>query len=222
MASVDQVVQAYRELALSYDRQGQTPMRDRFLVLAADAAFNGGRHDEAEQLRNDLLRHNPHHLLKPYRSFAEAMKSADVQNYVSALRRSHPYERLGSLLDALRSDAEGQKSADNAAIFKLADAAPSQSPQLYPTRPYDRAATAGPGSPASSLPSTPSSSSRGGEERVRAWPDQRSAVMPAAAVDEEEADSAAGSVVSSALFWLICLLSAGVAVYTLGGPFFKR
>src|SRR5947209_3651772 len=81
-------------------------MRDRFLVLAADAALAAGQDAEAERLRGRLLQHNPHHLLKPYSSFAEAMASADVQNYVSALRRNHPYDKAENLLINLHQRTE--------------------------------------------------------------------------------------------------------------------
>src|SRR5262245_63146051 len=106
MASAEQATQIYRELAEGYGRQGQAQMRDRFLVLAADAALAAGQKDEAERLRGRLLQHNPHHLLKPYSSFAEAMKSADVQNYVGALRRSHPYDKAETMLEELRKSGQ--------------------------------------------------------------------------------------------------------------------
>src|SRR5438132_3237860 len=106
MPPAEQATRIYRELAEDYGRQGQAQMRDRFLVLAADAALAAGQHAEAERLRGRLLQHNPHHLLKPYSSFAEAMKSADVQNYVGALRRSHPYEKAENLLEGLRQSGE--------------------------------------------------------------------------------------------------------------------
>ena len=65
MPSTEQTVRTYRELAEDYGRQGQAQMRDRFLVLAADAALAAGQTEEAEHLRGRLLQHNPHHLLKP-------------------------------------------------------------------------------------------------------------------------------------------------------------
>jgi hypothetical protein len=111
MASTEQIVGVYQELAEAYNRRGEAQMRDRFLVLAADAAFSGRRKDDAERLRVQLLQQNPHHLLKPYASFAEAMKSKDVQNYVTALRRSHPYERAELMLENFqREAADGQGS----------------------------------------------------------------------------------------------------------------
>ena len=50
MASTEQIVGVYQELAEAYDRRGEAQMRDRFLVLAADAAFSGRRKDDAERL----------------------------------------------------------------------------------------------------------------------------------------------------------------------------
>ena len=62
----ENLLRVYRELADWYERQRQPQMRDRFLVLAADAAQTAGRADEAERLRLRLLKVNPHHMLKPY------------------------------------------------------------------------------------------------------------------------------------------------------------
>jgi hypothetical protein len=102
--SVDETVRLYQELATLSDCQGQPQMHDRFLVLAADAALTAGRADEAERLRQRLLQRNPHHLLKPYGSLAEAMRAPDIVSYVVALRRSHPYEAALQLRDSLRKD----------------------------------------------------------------------------------------------------------------------
>src|SRR5262245_55499385 len=104
MASVDHVVRVYQQLAERYEKQGQAQMRDRFLVLAADAALSGGRADDAERLRGRLLQQNPHHLLRPYASLAEALKVADVRSYVTDLRRSYPPETAENLL---QSPADG-------------------------------------------------------------------------------------------------------------------
>jgi hypothetical protein len=103
MPSSEKTVHAYEELADWYERQGLDQLRDRFLVLAADAALSIGSAEEAERLRARLLERNPHHLLKPFASLAEALKTPDVQNYVSGLRRGYPPESVDSLLEALRS-----------------------------------------------------------------------------------------------------------------------
>src|SRR5262249_38631798 len=100
-----QSIRVFTELATLCDRQGQPQVHDRYLVLAADAALGAGRPEEAERLRQRLLQRNPHHLLKPYASFAEAMGAPDVQSYGGALRRSHPFEAAEQLLQTLRKDA---------------------------------------------------------------------------------------------------------------------
>src|SRR5439155_7521020 len=142
MASADQAVRIYRELAENYGRQGQAQMRDRFLVLAADAALAADQKDEAERLRGRLLQHNPHHLLKPYSSFAEAMKSKDVQNYVGALRRNHPYDKVEGLLQGLRKTTDTRpptrqdppEAREDLRVFRGIEAAnePKVTPSLSP------------------------------------------------------------------------------------------
>src|SRR5579859_3103036 len=103
MQSVDQTVRVYQDLANIYVQQGQAQMRDRFLVLAAEAMYSAGRIDEAERLRGRLLQVNPHHLFKPFASLTEAMKSADVKNYLEGLRRTYPPEKAAHLLESLRT-----------------------------------------------------------------------------------------------------------------------
>jgi hypothetical protein len=92
----------YADLADCYDQRGQAQFRDRFLVLAADAALTAGRGDESERLRQRLLQSNPHHLLKPYSTFAQAMQAADVQFYVRDLRANYPREVAENLLHSLK------------------------------------------------------------------------------------------------------------------------
>src|SRR5690349_14253294 len=128
MPSAEETIRVYRELAEDYGRQGQGQMRDRFLVLAADAALAAGQQEEAERLRSRLLQHNPHHLLKPYSSFAEAMKSADVQNYVGTLRRTHPIEKVEKLLQGQGAQAgpssrkEPPQGREDLKVFQAKDA----------------------------------------------------------------------------------------------------
>lgn len=108
-------LQVYRELADWYQRQGQAAMRDRFLILAAEAAFSGGNPDEAERLRQRLLQGNPHHMLKPFNSFAQALQSTNVQIYIHDLQVNYPPQTAEDLLRDLHSvrptppaEAEGE------------------------------------------------------------------------------------------------------------------
>jgi hypothetical protein len=104
MASGNHALALYQDLADWYEQRGQAQMRDRFLVLAADAALSASRPEEAERLRVRLLQQNPHHLLKPYASFVEALQAPDVQSYVSDLRRSYSPDAARHLLESLRAN----------------------------------------------------------------------------------------------------------------------
>src|SRR2546421_12671442 len=99
MASVNQLMAVYQELADLHDRRNLPQLRDRFLVLAADTAQRAGLTQEAERLRHLLLQLNPHHLLKAFVSFEEALRSPDVQSYLSDLRQSYPPDAAEHLLD---------------------------------------------------------------------------------------------------------------------------
>jgi hypothetical protein len=94
-------LQIYRELADRYDQARDAGKRDLFLVLAAEAALALGQNDQAERLLQRLLALNPHSLLKPYSSLAEALRSPDVQFYVEDLKRQFPPEKAERLLHEL-------------------------------------------------------------------------------------------------------------------------
>jgi hypothetical protein len=122
MRSRDHTLKVYEDLAQWYERQGQAKLRDWFLVLAADAALAAGRADEAERLRGRLLHVNPHHLLRPFDSFADALKSPDVQGYVVDLRRTYPPQAAEQLLQEQRQQS-GETVADDKAGRPLGVAA---------------------------------------------------------------------------------------------------
>src|SRR5437763_7161361 len=110
MASADRSIRVYQELATHYDARGEAQVRDRFLVLAADAATAAGRAEEAERLRNRLLEVNPHHMLKPYSSWNQALQSQDVRSYVEGLRRTYPPASAENLLETVRGSGDEDKT----------------------------------------------------------------------------------------------------------------
>jgi len=101
MTDIVSAARIYRRVAEAYERQGPEQLRDRFVVLAAEAALACGQADEAEELRLRLLRYNPHHLLEPFATLSQALATVDVRAYVDALRRSHPVEQAKALLATL-------------------------------------------------------------------------------------------------------------------------
>ena len=118
MNSPTNVLEVYKELAACYERRGQAQMRDRFLVLAADAAQAGGQADEAERLRMRLLQANPHHMLKPYATYDQARTAPDVDTYVRNLRLNYPLDVAADLLRALHaSDDPGAQQLQQTAAL---------------------------------------------------------------------------------------------------------
>jgi hypothetical protein len=111
MESQISMLRIYRELADWYERHNEGARRDRFLVLAMDAAQRAGQAEEAEKLRRHLLHLSPHHMLRPFASFTEARQATDVKEYLRELRVKYPSEVAQELLKSLRSGAKSPPSA---------------------------------------------------------------------------------------------------------------
>jgi len=109
MKTAESLPAMYEDLANHFARQGESRQRDQCLVLAADAAQRAGLTQEAERLRKRLLLTNPHHLLRPYTSMAEAMQSNDVRDYVLDLRKQWPAESVAKMLKPSSGDANANK-----------------------------------------------------------------------------------------------------------------
>jgi hypothetical protein len=90
----EETIRLYAQLAEEHQKKDRPQERDRFLLLAADAALSAGKQDVAENFRRTLLARNPNHLLKPYTSLTEALQWPDIATYVQELRRTYPPERL--------------------------------------------------------------------------------------------------------------------------------
>lgn len=146
----DTLPRMYEELANHYARHGESRQRDNCLVLAADAALAAGLPEEAERLRKRLLLTNPHHLLRPYASMAEALQSADVRDFVADLRRQLPPETVAKLV----AQSAPAKTLALAEPVAAAAASPKPAPTPLPrAKPAARPpeAEAEPPSPASIL-----------------------------------------------------------------------
>lgn len=106
MSTMNETVHVYLQLAEEHQKRDRAQERDRFLLLAADAAHSAGDQQLAEEMRRRILKQNPSHLLKPYGSFAEALQSLDLQAYVQQLREKYPLKKAERLLEELRPKAE--------------------------------------------------------------------------------------------------------------------
>jgi hypothetical protein len=221
----------YKELADWHERQRQAHLRDRFLVLAADSALAAGRYDEAERLRTHLLQRSPHHLLRPFASFADAMRSPDVQNYVNELRRSYPPGTAEDLLQKVTGHVPPQPPArptralpPTAPVLDLdapPDPPPAAEPGPEPLKVYrvqdeaetDRGSRPAPPPP---RPSRPHAARLPLLDPVPPRP-------PRAEDAPGDADDVAtGSWLSLGLFVLTLAAGLALAGYSLLGPFLPR
>jgi hypothetical protein len=113
MPSSDPKVRIYEDLAEWEHEHGSPQARDRFLILAADAALAAGSNEEAERFRARLLEYNPHHLLKPYPSLTEALKSSEVHGYIADLRSTYPVDEAQRTLSSVQKGEKPTPAADS-------------------------------------------------------------------------------------------------------------
>jgi len=233
-------LQVYKELADWYERQGQSAMRDRFLILAAEAAFSAGKADEAERLRQRLLHGNPHHMLKPFSSFAQALQSTNVQIYVHDLQVNYPPETAEDLLRNLRSGTPppsaplggGGGVPQTAPLIEIREEPPInpvESLKVYPLREEPKATPSPPGKPtplnrpdplkpaaapppSRSQPAAPASSIPARPPRPAVAPIPPSPPLP-------EPSTPGGAWLALLLFGMTVTAGVALAVYTLARPF---
>ena len=218
----ENLLRIYRELADWYEQHHQPQMRDRFLVLAADAALTAGRPDEAERLRLRLLKVNPHHMLKPYGSYAQALKTADVLTYVKDLRVNYPANVAEDLLRTLQAEAKSAADAPPAAAAEkelfVDENLPE--PQLARTAPQPGRAPANPHLPQTiplqgPIPIAP----RPEPLRPRRPLPAPFALAPAPLPERPAVEpTAAGSWFAALLFLLVLVCGAALAAFTFLRP----
>ena len=207
MPSSDHKVRVYEDLA-EWEHQNGTPQaRDRFLILAADAALTAGLGDEAERFRSRLLEYNPHHLLRPYPTLKDAMKSSDVYSYIADLRGNYPLAESEQLLASLT----GKKSD--------APPLPEMPPPPEPLRDdYGAPAKA-------TMLAVGNRDAEAAELAARKMLRMRGTTVPGADVDDDAPDgdlepaSPVSVWLSDALFYTMFIAGVALAVYTFARPF---
>jgi hypothetical protein len=218
MQAVPAVLDTYLRLAERSHQNGQAQQRDRFLVLAADTAQSGGRSEEAEALRTRLLRYNPNHLLKPYASFAQALKATDVRTYVEDLRRTYPPQVAAQML-----------AKDKGAVQSEAERPTKPIPPTQPVVDLDRDRhRPSPAAPSPVYGVVDEGGKRSAARPVRSVESARAqpvyAVPPPPPVPvrrDRDSEASPASQLSLALAVLTGLAGLGLAGYTLVWPFFK-
>lgn len=229
-------LRVYKELADWHERQGQPAMRDRFLILAAEAALTSSKPEEAERLRQRLLQGNPHHMLKPFSSFAQAAQSSNVQIYIHDLQSNYPPEKADELLHDLRGtkDATGiipvtaaeievpedptlpmDVTVDSLKVYPLRPE-PERSPKpLQPTHLNRPAATKKPTASPTSKPVSRPATPRPPVARVPAAPSPPR-------VPEPESTTPGGAWLTLLLFGMTVTAGAALAAWALARPFLPR
>ncbi len=230
MAADKRLAHLYEHLANREEAQGVAQTRDRYLILAADAALSAGDEREAERLRGRLLEHNPSHMLRPYASLSEAMQSADVENYIADLRGTYPPEEAEREL-ARDGDAptfETEAPEKESTPLRLADSEPAEAPEIYP---FHRAASpeqtaADPAPPPVEAPLVPvkKGSKKKRPAPVGAMPDvypypEATGVTRSVTMEEAEPASGVNLWMSNFLFGLLLLAAVGLLSYMLARPF---
>jgi hypothetical protein len=220
MASSENDHDVYEKLAERAAGRGETGARDRYLVLAADAAWVAGLADEAERLRQRLLHLNPHHLLRPYHSWEDALQSPDVRTYLLDLQRACPPEKAQDLLNDEPAEEpalppEPPPPPEPPAFPKVFRPAPPAEEPVPPPGPV-RPAPLPPPRPAPPVakPVSPPRAVPVASPYAAATPPPG----PSPAEEEEEAP-AADVWVATGLFGLLLVLALALAGYTLLRPF---
>jgi hypothetical protein len=212
-------MQVYKELADRYERQGQAAMRDRFLILAAEAAFASGSPDEAERLRQRLLQGNPHHMLKPFTSFTQALQSPNIQIYIHDLQVNYPPETAEALLHDLQNSVSPAPSANEA------DTLLQTEPRINPVIPIRDEPTQPLGPATEPLKVYPLRDEPAGQPAQSNRPVSRKAATPLPHPRSQpmppplETAGPAGAWLTLILFGMTVTAGIALAFYTLARPF---
>ena len=97
----DERLAMWIELALDAEQHRQTTATTRLLLIATEAAAVAGRLVVAEELRDLILAHAPHHLVGKSPTAAAALRQDDVQSLLRQAHREVPIERAERWLDRL-------------------------------------------------------------------------------------------------------------------------
>ncbi len=103
MRDYEREMTSFLQLAWISQQKQQMPPRDKFLILAGEAACNAGWPQVAHECRELVLKHNPAHLIGNHESFVEAMKSDNFATFLKPLHRFCSYEQAEHLLTELKA-----------------------------------------------------------------------------------------------------------------------
>ena len=126
-ADRDRRLLVFAESAAAAVTRGQTPAAVRLLAIAMAEATEAGCPAAAEAARAKLLAVSPRHLVGRAASAAEAMRDAEISEFLSSVRRQLPFEEAELWADSRPADDRpdvGGRTACKAAAAWLDAAAP--------------------------------------------------------------------------------------------------
>lgn len=94
----------YLHLARAAGLRGRPFVRDKLLLLAGVAAYDGELFPIAEACRAEILRHNPHHMVSHWPTFLAALADDDFFTLLTQVRRQYPAEKAEQMLQTLKLD----------------------------------------------------------------------------------------------------------------------
>ena len=110
MRQPDDLVVMYLELARAALARNRPWDRDKLLLLAGAAASERGRHVIASLCREEILTHNPGHLVGQYAKFTAALEDERFGRYLLQLRRGFTPERCEHMLASLGIDPDVRRA----------------------------------------------------------------------------------------------------------------
>ena len=111
MSDPSETLGLFLHLARASAMRRRMPVRDRLLVIAGAIASQLGLERVADRCRDRILEHNPHHMLRQWHSFDQALKDPDFLHLLKQLQRRYPLEKAERLLDSLGIDLARERAA---------------------------------------------------------------------------------------------------------------
>lgn len=112
MPDADREMLNYLKLASASAGRNQPLGRDRFLVLAGEAACRAGLLDVAARCRELVVRENRRHLLGRFATFPDALRDADFEPLIKHLKRLCPAEQAEFLLQQQETETAATTPAE--------------------------------------------------------------------------------------------------------------
>src|SRR5687767_10707024 len=104
MADAVDMLATYLHLARASGLRRRPHVRDRLLILAAAAATKAGLPRIAAYCRQDVLQHNPRHLVQRWQTVADALRDQEFQHFLMHLEKRYSTDTIAQMMESLAID----------------------------------------------------------------------------------------------------------------------